>query len=170
MVERQSRSAQVLRDGALNRPGARPNVTACSRFTTVPTSAEVQGLGPWRGLGQRPNLLCLSGKWVGRRTITQPPHQSREAGSCLGRFQSYSGAVVNGLESGHWVSNPSHEATPRYRHRVVAPGALYRADRRVTGSVACGESPRSVPPAPHPYSAKSASIRTASDARTRNRR
>jgi hypothetical protein len=56
MVERQSRSAQVLRDGALNRPGARTNVTACSRFTTVPTSAEVQGLGPWRGLGQRPNL------------------------------------------------------------------------------------------------------------------
>ena len=27
-------------------------------------SIEVQGLGPWRGLGQRPNLACFSGQWL----------------------------------------------------------------------------------------------------------
>ena len=27
---------------------------------------EVQGLGPWRGLGQRPNLACFIGQWFGR--------------------------------------------------------------------------------------------------------
>jgi hypothetical protein len=28
-------------------------------------SVEVQGLGPWRGLGQRPNLACFIGQWFG---------------------------------------------------------------------------------------------------------
>ena len=46
---------------------------------------EVQGLGPWRGLGQRPNLACLIGQWFGRRGMPRTQHQSREAGSCMGR-------------------------------------------------------------------------------------
>jgi Transposase DDE domain len=28
-------------------------------------SIEVQGLGPWRGLGLRPNLTCFIGRWLG---------------------------------------------------------------------------------------------------------
>ena len=35
---------------------ARSHVTAQLWATTIPTNGEVQGLGPWRGLGQRPNL------------------------------------------------------------------------------------------------------------------
>jgi hypothetical protein len=26
---------------------------------------DVQGLGPWRGLGQRHNLACFTGQWFG---------------------------------------------------------------------------------------------------------
>ena len=47
--------------------------TPCSRGNCAPlktssktrTSIEVQGLGPWRGLGQRPNLACFVGQWFG---------------------------------------------------------------------------------------------------------
>jgi hypothetical protein len=28
-------------------------------------SIDVQGLGPWRGLGQRPNPACFIGQWSG---------------------------------------------------------------------------------------------------------
>jgi hypothetical protein len=30
-------------------------------------SIEVQGLGPWRGWGSAPTLLCFLGQWFGRR-------------------------------------------------------------------------------------------------------
>ena len=47
--------------------------TPCSRGNYAPlktssktrTGTEVQGLGPWRGLGQRPNLACFFGQWFG---------------------------------------------------------------------------------------------------------
>ena len=47
--------------------------TPCSRGNYAPLktssktriSIEVQGLGPWRGLGQRPNLACFIGQWFG---------------------------------------------------------------------------------------------------------
>jgi hypothetical protein len=47
--------------------------TPCSRGNYAPLktssktciSVEVQGLGPWRGLGQRPNLACFIGQWFG---------------------------------------------------------------------------------------------------------
>ena len=67
--------------------------TPCSRGNYAPLKdpssktrigIEVQGLGPWRGLGQRPNLACCIGRWFGSRSITHPQHQSREAGSCSG--------------------------------------------------------------------------------------
>jgi hypothetical protein len=49
------------------------NGTPCSRGNCAPlktssktrTSIEVQGLGPWRGLGLRPNLTCFVGQWFG---------------------------------------------------------------------------------------------------------
>ena len=49
--------------------------TPCSRGNYAPLktssktriSIEVQGLGPWRGLGQRPNLACFIGRWFGCR-------------------------------------------------------------------------------------------------------
>jgi hypothetical protein len=47
-------------------------------------SIEVQGLGPWRGLGQRPNLALLQRSIIQMPRRTQPQHQSREAGSCMG--------------------------------------------------------------------------------------
>jgi hypothetical protein len=36
-------------------------------FIATHISIEVLGLGPWRGLGQRPNLACCIGQWVGSR-------------------------------------------------------------------------------------------------------
>ena len=47
--------------------------TQCSRGNCAPlktssktrTSIEVQALGPWRDLGQRPNLTCFVGQWFG---------------------------------------------------------------------------------------------------------
>src|SRR6202051_2747617 len=47
-------------------------------------SIVVQGLGPWRGLGQRPNLTLLHRSLVRAPGITHPQHQSRGAGSCKG--------------------------------------------------------------------------------------
>ena len=47
--------------------------TPCSRGNYAPLktssktriSIDVQGLGPWRGLGQRHNLACFTGQWFG---------------------------------------------------------------------------------------------------------
>src|ERR1700733_14412945 len=47
--------------------------TPCSRGNYAPLktssktciSVEVQGLGPWRGLGHPPNLACFIGQWFG---------------------------------------------------------------------------------------------------------
>ncbi len=61
--------------------------TPCSRgsYASLKTSSktrmsiEVQGLGPWRGLEQRPNPTHRSR--VREPAITHPQHQSREAGA-----------------------------------------------------------------------------------------
>jgi hypothetical protein len=83
MLERQPRSVQ---DGIKNAPMPTPETSSSKKAGTesaVILSIEVQGLGPWRGLGQRPNLTCFIGRWFG--AASHPPqHQSREAGSCLG--------------------------------------------------------------------------------------
>ena len=85
MLERQLCPAQVLRDGALNQQPARSHVTAYLWTTTIPTSVEVQGLGPWRGLGQRPNLPLPQ-----RQMVWAPAYNSTTApiprsGFVLGR-------------------------------------------------------------------------------------
>ena len=59
MLEGLSQPAQVLRDGVLNQQPARSHVTAYLWSTTMPISVGVQGPGPWRGLGRRPNLPVL---------------------------------------------------------------------------------------------------------------
>ena len=91
MLERQSRPAQVLRDGALNQPPARSHVTAYSWTTTIPTSVEVQGLGPWRGLGQRPNLPLPQ-----RQMVWAPAYNSTTAPIPRSGFVHGSEAAVGG--------------------------------------------------------------------------
>src|SRR5271165_4418301 len=77
MLERQPRSVQdVMEHGRL--PAAEGNGSL-----SFWTSIEVQGLGPWRGLGQRPNLTLLQRSIIQMPGRTQPQHHSREAGSCL---------------------------------------------------------------------------------------
>ena len=52
----------------------------CSRQradTNSRLSIEVQGLGPWRGLGQRPNLACFIGQWFG--CWVRPTHNTNPA-------------------------------------------------------------------------------------------
>jgi hypothetical protein len=79
MLERQSRSVQ---GGIKNAPMPTVETSTSKKAGTVILSIDVQGLGPWRG--QRPNLTCFIGRWFG--VGSHPPqHQSREAGSCMGR-------------------------------------------------------------------------------------
>jgi hypothetical protein len=86
MLERQSRPAQ---DGIKNAPMPNAGTSGSKKAGTesaVILSIDVQGLGPWRGLGQRPNLTCFIGRWLGAGSHP-PQHQSREAGSCMGAVQ-----------------------------------------------------------------------------------
>ena len=56
------------------------------------------GLGPWRRFATpSPTFLCLNHKWFRRGSTTQPLHQSREAGSCLGRKPAVSLSFRNRL-------------------------------------------------------------------------
>jgi hypothetical protein len=77
MLERQPRFVQ---DGIKNAPMPIAETSSSKKAGTVILSIDVQGLGPWRGLGQRPNLTCFIGRWFGARSHP-PQHQSREAGS-----------------------------------------------------------------------------------------
>ncbi len=76
--------------GGTNAPGI-----ACVRFigknygfgpalTTIPTSGEVQGLGPWRGLGQRPNLPLPQRQMVGATAYNSTTAPIPQSGFVLG--------------------------------------------------------------------------------------
>src|ERR1700692_617721 len=94
MLERQPRSVQ---DGIKNAPMATAETSSSKNAgieCAVILSIDVQGLGPWRGLGQRPNLTCFVGRWFGAGSHP-PQHQSREAGSCLGANQPSKGPVFD---------------------------------------------------------------------------
>jgi hypothetical protein len=65
MLERQPRFVQ---DGIENAPMPTAEISSSKKVGTesaVILSIDVQGLGPWRGLGQRPNLTCFIGRWFG---------------------------------------------------------------------------------------------------------
>jgi hypothetical protein len=59
-------------------------MTAHCWITTVPTSGEVQGLGPWRGLGQRPNLPLPQRQMVGAPAYNSTTAPIPRSGFVLG--------------------------------------------------------------------------------------
>ena len=123
--------------------------TPCSRGNYAPLktssktriSIEVQGLGPWRGLGQRPNLACFIGQWFGCWVC--PTHNTNPAKrvrawaqsrrKCGQLFTSARSAVGPAVDGSTGLGAPSRRRT---RHpgpaaqRMLDPGS-YRCSSRL---------------------------------------
>src|SRR5271166_1637670 len=82
---------------ALNQQPARSRATAHPCTTTISTSVEVQGLGPWRGLGRRPNLPLPQ-----RQMVRAPAHNSTTAPIPRSGFVHGSN-VADGMATGSMV-------------------------------------------------------------------
>src|SRR6202049_146652 len=93
MLERQPRSVQ---DGIKNAPMPTAETSSSKKAGTesaVLLSVKVQGLGPWRGLGQRPNLTCFIGRWFGAGSHP-PPAPIPRSGFVHGRKPAVEGASI----------------------------------------------------------------------------
>ena len=119
--------------------------TPCSRGNYAPLktssktriSIEVQGLGPWRGLGQRPNLACFIGQWFGCWVC--PTHNTNPAKRVRAWVESGHGlsTVASGFTQGtvRTCARLSY-STPPLCARLVLPGLGERERSRDLGLAA----------------------------------
>src|ERR1700692_1140226 len=103
-------------------------MTAHCWITTVPTSGEVQGLGPWRGLGQRPNLPMPQRQMVGAPAYNSTTAPIPRSGFVLGRRADHDATKS--------LSPLSPTAVLVVKIRRMGPADL--ADFRASGRVKAG--------------------------------
>jgi hypothetical protein len=83
-------------------------------------SIDVQGLGPWRGLGQRHNLACFTSQWFGCAVC--PTHNTNPAKRVRAWAQTRPTAFDRTWPEADWrVSGEAHDKLPR-----VQPGIIDR--------------------------------------------